>query len=634
MNRNDNRSVIKLLARRGNQGKASRNVVAILAIALTTMMFTTVFSIGFSMLDSLAQLGIAASSSTQGLLIAIMVILSILVSGYLIISNIFEASVTQDIQYYGLLKTIGTTKTQIGRLIRQQGISLCRKGIPLGLVAGFVISMVVVPLVLVSFEAKHVLSLNPLIFIGAALFAILTVLIATNKPAKLAGKVSPMQALAYVTDETKQQASAKKSTKTLTPKIMAKNNLERNKKLNFRVILSITLGFTLMNTFYVYQNSFDQDAYVDAFIGSDLAMQVTDNQQALPKSLVDMNLKGVVTGGDVYYTEQSAVLNSDVKTRLLNYYQQEGPRSWLESTEAAMTQYDQLKATGRTDVGIFGADQFTASMGKIFFGELAAEQFQKGNYVIAFALADNGEGSLHYDVGDQIELAGKSYELMAVMEPKATLLDIGRSAFVSESNGLDIHYMISAANFKQDFPEGKRISTFANTKNTSTRKKLQKELSQSYPDYHVSSQESFQARFQSQVLAQVILGYTLGIIMAVIGILNFVNAMLTAIITRKREFAVLESIGMTKKQLKEMLIHEGLTYGSKAIVLSLLLSIVVANSWVANSVSDSWVAAYHFSLAPFLVIIPLMLCLAYQIPMICFKETQKKSLVTRLRETN
>ena len=56
-------------------------------------------------------------------------------TGYLIIYNVFQISVTNDIRFYGLLKTIGTTR-QLRRVIRHQALALSLAGIPLGLAAG------------------------------------------------------------------------------------------------------------------------------------------------------------------------------------------------------------------------------------------------------------------------------------------------------------------------------------------------------------------------------------------------------------------------------------------------------------------------------------------------------------------
>ena len=59
-------------------------------------------------------------------------LLLIIFTGYLIIYNVFQISVTNDIRFYGLLKTIGTTPRQLRRIIRQQALTLSLAGIPWG----------------------------------------------------------------------------------------------------------------------------------------------------------------------------------------------------------------------------------------------------------------------------------------------------------------------------------------------------------------------------------------------------------------------------------------------------------------------------------------------------------------------
>ena len=77
-------------------------------------------------------------------------ILLIMVTGYLIIYNIFQISVIQDIQFYGQLKTLGTTSRQIKQLISRQSLRLSAMGIPIGLLAGFLIGKALICLLYTS----------------------------------------------------------------------------------------------------------------------------------------------------------------------------------------------------------------------------------------------------------------------------------------------------------------------------------------------------------------------------------------------------------------------------------------------------------------------------------------------------
>ena len=245
----------------------------------------------------------------------------------------------------------------------------------------------------------------------------------------------------------------------------------------------------------------------------------------------------------------------------------------------------------------------------------------------AWGSAGNGDGSVHYAVGDIIEIQGRQYELMAMIDPATTL----RGDLHSDSNKMDIDYVISRESFLESFPGTNAVSAFLNVENTAARNAVVAGLTQQYPQLTVNTRVTFEARFQSQTLAITAMGYALGLIMALIGILNFANTMLTAIIARKQEFTMLESIGMTKQQLKTMLVSEGVYYVGISLVLRFIGAVVIATTYVQEAVSTSWVASYNFTLLPFAVIIPVLVALAVVIPTVCFRGAQKESLVERLR---
>ena len=143
----------------------------------------------------------AESDLDPGMLIAMGVFLILVIfTGYLIIYNIFQISVTGDIRYYGLLKTIGVTPRQLKRIIRQQALLLCGIGCPLGLAAGWLVGGLLVPVVIARTslgEISSQVSSSPLIFVISALFSVATVLLSCGKPGRMAAKVSPVEAVKY-----------------------------------------------------------------------------------------------------------------------------------------------------------------------------------------------------------------------------------------------------------------------------------------------------------------------------------------------------------------------------------------------------------------------------------------------------
>ena len=145
-----------------------------------------------------------------GSVVLAVIVLAVFISfsGYLLIYNILYISVTKDVQSYGRLKTIGTTKKQIKKIIYKQATKISCIGIPIGLLLGAVVSFGVVPYFLnmmysTNSDVGTKVSFSPLIFIGAAIFTFITAMIASMKPAKIAGGVSPIAAVRYTASSSK-----------------------------------------------------------------------------------------------------------------------------------------------------------------------------------------------------------------------------------------------------------------------------------------------------------------------------------------------------------------------------------------------------------------------------------------------
>ena len=203
--------------------------------------------------------------------------LLIIFTGYLIIYNIFQISVTGDIRFYGLLKTIGTTPRQLRHIITQEALFLCIIGIPVGLLLGYGIGEVLTPIALETTSiigTKAAISSSPLIFIGSAVFAIITVFLSCRKPGKMAAKVSPVEAAKY----TEGMTGKKKKRHSRGAKVyqMAFANLGRNKKKTILVVVSLTLSVTLLNVLFSLVNGFDMDKYVDRSTCADFIVSSTD----------------------------------------------------------------------------------------------------------------------------------------------------------------------------------------------------------------------------------------------------------------------------------------------------------------------------------------------------------------------
>jgi putative ABC transport system permease protein len=106
--------------------------------------------------------------------------------------------------------------------------------------------------------------------------------------------------------------------------------------------------------------------------------------------------------------------------------------------------------------------------------------------------------------------------------------------------------------------------------------------------------------------------------------------MVTAIVSRKKEFAMIQSVGMTKRQLRKMLVFEGLNYA----VLTLLISYTVsapAVGIVVRGMVEGGYSTFHFTLLPLMICTPVLIAFAVIVPYICFHNLDKQSIVEQLR---
>ena len=125
---------------------------------------------------------------------------------------------------------------------------------------------------------------------------------------------------------------------------------------------------------------------------------------------------------------------------------------------------------------------------------------------------------------------------------------------------------------------------------------------------------------------------TLSAIVGLVGILNFANDIITGISARRRELAILRSVGMTARQLRTMLMPEGLLYTLGAVMLALLLTILTAPAMNAVLGNLFWFLSYRFTLWPVLAAFPVFAILGVLIPAFSGRMEAKYSIVERLRQ--
>lgn len=295
-----------------------------------------------------AQLSQKADPLTIGVIS--LVLLVIIFTGYLIIYNIFQISVSNDIRFYGLLKTIGTTPRQIRRIVRRQAMALSIIGIPIGLLLGYLLGVVLAPIILSAIgDAVVVMSLHPLIFIGAALFSLFTVVLSCAKPGRLGGKVSPIEALRYAEGGRVSKKRKKRGHKGGTIPRMAFANMGRDKRKTALVILFLALSVVLLQVSYTFALSMDMDKYLKDRVVTDYILGNSDYfHKNNPYSTVSEEAisavgaqGGVTDAGRVYSTGHSTV-----------FVTEEVYRAWNEGWHPPEIMDEMIRSAERNEAGL------------------------------------------------------------------------------------------------------------------------------------------------------------------------------------------------------------------------------------------------------------------------------------------
>ena len=96
---------------------------------------------------------------------------------------------------------------------------------------------------------------------------------------------------------------------------------------------------------------------------------------------------------------------------------------------------------------------------------------------------------------------------------------------------------------------------------------------------------------------------------------------------------MIQSIGMTKRQLRKMLMFEGLYYGGMTLAASYIFGSLTVGVIVRAVVAGGF-STFHFTLMPLVICTPILIAFAILIPYICFMNLEKQSIVERLRATD
>lgn len=536
--------------------------------------------------------GVTLSDGTLTALIEVgsIVILIIIISSVFVIRNSFAISMTEKKKQYGMFASVGATSKQIRKSVLFEGFIIGIIAIPLGIICGIVAIIVLLWLVNLILgeqldDIVFIYSVPILPIIISVILSVITIYLSAIGSARKAGKISPIDAIRSNED------IKIKSKKIKCPKIISKifgiggeisyKNLKRNKKKYRTTIISIIVSVVI----FISLSSFIEFGF-----------------EMSSSYYKEMNYNMIVYAySDVNINKQKEIYNTISKLdNIQNYAIYKEQPLFVENIDKKITNFarEKLKIKEENCISVIaiGDSEYKNYVSKLG-GDL--EKFSKGGILINNTTAyidDKMVSGEIYNIkeGEKILLTNKSnndssneeYELiegidLSKVEKKDYAIEIvkvtdKRPMGLESSNSIS-GYLIVSDELIKEFDIINMGGMYINSSNATKLQEdifnIKEDLEKTYGNFGVVNYEEQAKAENAMVLVISIFLYGFIAVITLIGVTNIFNTITTTMNLRSKEFAMLKSIGMTKKEFNRMIRLESIFYGMKALIIGIPIGI-------------------------------------------------------------
>ncbi|MGL5067798.1 MAG: ABC transporter permease [Sarcina sp.] len=471
-----------------------------------------------------------------------LVILIVMIATIMVIYSIFYISINEKINEFGKLRALGATKKDIRKMIFKEGIIISVIAIPIGMIIGYGITSFISHKLLfenISFDFFS----EVIIVISAGIVTLITVLASLIRPAKIASKISPIEAVKYT--DTNLKGKGRKSTKKINLFRLTKFNMLRHKKRSFITISSIMVSFILLILIATVVESFNMNKAANRYVSGDFVLTTSRDFMEYKYGVFDEGL----------ISELSEIEGVQEVNK-------------IGLTSCSFDNKGNLKLINKENLGLETIDSYILGYEEnmindlekgLLEGKIDIEGLNNKEIIIFRSESDN---KFRTAVGDKIALNVKDkngdfkeieFKVQAIVNSEymesLDMIGVGE-VFVSSKNTVDSIYGGDSA-IKIQINAANNLDTIEEYLNDVTKKN-------SFFTYQ--SREVTRGELGKEFLGIKLVAYVLTTMILVISILNYINTMATSVITRKKEFATLQAIGVTNKGIKKMLKLESALY--------------------------------------------------------------------------
>ena len=520
-----------------------------------------------------------------------------------VIYSIFYISIVNSMPMYAQLISLGTTQKQLRRFLNTQGNMLAVRFIPLGALISI--------LLIVLISGVQWLLYDALITLFAILLIYVVIKFALRKPAKLLANASPIEAMKFRDGET---AGSHKALKQITPDSLAKSNLHTNRKKNRMSIISLSISGTLMIALAILVSSINLPAMIRQSYPMDedfqIGIQMDNFYERFPTIIQNNPLSGELMGQitDIPGV-QKIVLDECVIGRLVesavNYTSPEDNLELLNSLSPELIANVSEIASGTVSYDDLGTNEIVINKYRTDRSELNYGDLQVGDSL-----------TFRFEVGGQI------------IEETFTVAGIA----YFPSTGL-FYCTQEAIEQISPYNNTTHISIFCDKNYTEPVKDRLASLISGNPNLRLkvySEEYSMIAGFINVTMSSL---YAVSAFVVIFGLLNMINMLINSAIIRKREFALLQAVGMTNRQLRKMLYREGMSVSIKSALLAAAFGITIGGllCYLANKVMALKFVIFAIVPLPVLLFAAVLIGLQILVSYCICRSIEKTSLIENLR---
>lgn len=577
--------------------------------------------------------------------LAAIIIAIVIVASVFVIRNSFAISITEKTRLYGMLASVGATSRQIRHNVLFEGFVLALIGIPLGILLGVGVVAILIELLNILLTdmlngTSFVYSVPVFAIVLAAALSLLTILFSTLGSAFRASRIAPVDAVRGNNDiKIKKKQKAYKCPKFIKKLFgmggeIAYKNLKRSKKKYRTTVISIVVSvavFIAVSSFIQYGTEYSTKYYHE--IDYNLSVDRMDFYKEFDEINADFEtlsqLDGVencrlegILGGYIKRTDElKDVLTDDAS--IYNFTSAESDFYYLELLAFDDVTYKQkLKELGLDynevkDKGILINNfEYLDENEHLQKGELFKADKVKSLTVRESNDPANDEYYKSFDV-EIAKVYNSTPEALKHFRPSESDVYLLVS-FDTLKNNYDIDYL----------SEG----IYINAENANELEETISNLNggQTFAVYNV---EKMANMYNAMTLVISIFAYGFIIVISLIGVTNIFNTITTNMRLRSKEFAMLKSIGMTKREFNRMIRLESLFYGVKSLIigipLGLLAGLGIFKAFSINLATDFVVPYTAIAISIVFVFAVVWLIMRFSI-----SKVQKQNIIETIRNDN